>query len=378
VKRRALLAGIAALTAERAAAEERGLRRVAVLPGASALSEHVSGLWSGALETRGARFARVSLALLLGLGALSGPVVASAQPAGTVYRVGRLAGGTEAPTLEAFRHGLRDLGWIVDQNVLIEARSAEGHQDRLPALAAELVRLRVDVIVAVGDLAIEAARRATSSIPIVMAVSTDAVERGFVTSLARPGGNITGMSAFLPELASKRIQFLREIVPAARRIGIVSAPSAFHRSELGRIESAARSLGLDVRSIEAKDGAAFVRAIAMLAGAGVDALYVQPSALIDPWRSQMGAAALKARLPAMGAIPNYAEAGFLLSYGASNVAWSRRSAYFVDRILRGARPADLPVEQPSKLELTINLQTAKALGLTISPAMLVRADRLIE
>jgi putative tryptophan/tyrosine transport system substrate-binding protein len=336
-------------------------------------------------EIRVALLARVFLALLLGLGILTtteprifGPVVASAQPAGTVYRVGRLTGGTDARPLEAFRQGLRDLGWVVDQNVLIEARSAEGHQDRLPALAAELVRLRVHVIVAVSDVAIDAARRATSSIPIVMAVSTDAVERGFVTSLARPGGSITGISAFMPELAGKRIELLRDLLPAARRIGIVSAPVAFHRSELGRIESAARSLGLDVRSIEAKDGAAFVRAIAMLAGAGVDALYVQPSTLIDPSLSQMAAAALKARLPAMGAIPSYAEAGFLLSYGASNVAWAHRSAYFVDRILRGARPADLPVEQPSKLELTINLNTAKALGLTISPSMLVRADRLIE
>jgi ABC-type uncharacterized transport system substrate-binding protein len=322
--------------------------------------------------------ARVLVALFLGLGLLSGPVAASAQQAGTVYRVGRLTGGTEAPTLEAFRQGLRDLGWALDQNLLIEARSAEGQPDRLPALAVELVRLRVAVIVAAGDAAIEAARRATSSIPIVMAVSTDAVERGFVASLARPGGNITGMTAFMPELAGKRIELLRDILPKARRIGVVSAPTAFHRSEFGRIQSAARSLGLEVRSLEAKDGATFVRAIGVLAGAGVDALYVQPSGVTDPSRSQMADAALKARLPAMGAIPNYAESGFLLSYGASSVAWAHRSAYFVDRILRGARPADLPVEQPSRLELTINLRTAKALGLTISPSLLVRADRLIE
>ena len=309
---------------------------------------------------------------------LAAPRDAEAQPAGTVYRVGRLAGGTEAPSLEAFRQGLRELGWAVDQNLLIEARSAEGQPDRLPALAVELVRLRVDVIVAAGDAPIEAARRATSTIPIVMAVSTDALERGFISSLARPGGNITGVTAFMPELAGKRIELLRDIVPKARRIGVVSASTAFHRSELGRIQSAARSLGLEVRSIEAKDGATFVQAIGALAGAGVDALYVQPSALTDPSRSQMAEVALKARLPAIGAIPNYAEAGFLLSYGANNVAWSHRSAYFVDRILRGFRPADLPVEQPSKLELVINLKTAKALGLTIPPSLLLRADQVIE
>jgi putative ABC transport system substrate-binding protein len=211
-----------------------------------------------------------------------------------------------------------------------------------------------------------------------MAVSTDALERGFVSSLARPGGNITGMTAFMPELAGKRIALLRDIVPKARRIGVVSASTAFHRSELGRIQIAARSLGLEVRSIEAKDGATFVQAIGALAGAGVDALYVQPSALTDPSRSQMAEVALKGRLPAMGAIPNYAEAGFLLSYGANSIAWSHRSAYFVDRILRGSRPADLPVEQPSKLEMVINLNTAKALGLTIPGSLLLQAHRVIE
>jgi putative tryptophan/tyrosine transport system substrate-binding protein len=236
----------------------------------------------------------------------------------------------------------------------------------------------VDVIVAAGDGAIEAARRATSSIPIVMAVSTDALERGFVASLARPGGNVTGITAFTPELAGKRIELLRDVLPKARRIGVVSGPTAFHRSELGRIQSAARSLGLEVQAIEARDGAALVRAIGSLADAGVDALYVQPSAPTDPARSQMADAALIARIPAVGAIPNYAEAGFLLSYGASSVAWSYRGAYFVDRILRDSRPADLPVEQPTKFDLVINLKTAKALGLTIPPSLLAHADQVIE
>jgi putative ABC transport system substrate-binding protein len=334
----------------------------------------------GVRPTVGSRVAlifRVLLVLLLGLGPSTWPGATAAQPAGAVYRVGRLAGG-EGPGLEAFRQGLRDLGWAVDQTLRIEARSAEGEPSRLPALALELVRLKVDVIVAAGDASIEAARRATSSIPIVMAASTDALERGFITSLARPGGNVTGITAFMPELAGKRIELLRDVLPRARRIGVVSLPIEFHRSELRRIESAARSLGLEVRSIEAKDGAAVVRAIGSLASAGVDALYVQPSSVSDPSRSAMAEAALRARLPAMGGIPYYAESGFLLSYGASSVAWSQRSAYFVDRILRGTRPADLPVEQPSKIDLAINLATAKALGLTISPSMRARADQLIE
>jgi putative ABC transport system substrate-binding protein len=329
------------------------------------------------VTSRIAPIPRALLALVLGLAPSTWPAVTAAQPAQTVYRVGRLGGGDGFGS-EALRQGLRDLGWAVDQNLLIEARSAEGRPDRLPELAQELVRLKVDVLVAAGDGAIEAARRATSSIPIVMAASTDALERGFITSLARPGGNITGITAFMPELAGKRIELLREILPRARRIGVVSLPIEFHRSELRRIETAARSLGLEVRSVEAKDSAAVVRAIGSLAGGGVDALYVQPSSWTDPSRSAMAEAALKARLPAMGGIPYYAESGFLLSYGASSVAWAQRSAYFVDRILRGTRPADLPVEQPSKIDLAINLATAKALGLTISPSMRARADQLIE
>ena len=320
---------------------------------------------------------RAFLATLSG-SLLAAPFAAEAQPGRSPYRVGRLAGGNEPPSLEAFQRGLQDHGWEVGKNIIIEARSADGRSERLPALAADLVRLKVDVIVDAGDLAIEAAGRATSSVPIVMAVSTDARERGFVTSLARPNRNITGITAFDPELAGKRIDLLRQIVPRARRIGVVSTPSAFHRSEFARIKRAADSLGLEIRSVEAGDAAAFVRAIGAIASAGADAIYVQPSALTDPSRGQMAEAALRARLPAMGAIANYAEAGFLFSYGASNLAWHHRSAYFVDRILRGARPSDLPVEQPTKLDLVINLRTAKDLGLTIPPMLLQRADQVIE
>jgi putative ABC transport system substrate-binding protein len=207
---------------------------------------------------------------LLALALLAAPLAAEAQPSGRVYRVGRLLSGVPDPaSFDAFKQGLRELGWAVDQNLLVKTRSAEGSLQRLPALAAELVRLKVDVIEAVGDAAIEAARKATSSIPIVMAVATDAVGRGFVASLARPGGNLTGISAFLPELAGKRIQLLQETLPNVRRVGVVSTSNSFHRSELGRIEAASRSLGLDVRAVEVTGPDNLAGAVGRLATAGV-------------------------------------------------------------------------------------------------------------
>jgi len=325
----------------------------------------------------------VSRRALLGalvLGILAAPLGAAAQPSGRVYRVGRLYPALSDPaSTEAFTRGLRELGWAVDQTLLVETRSADGQADRLPALAAELVRLNVDVIVAGGDSAIEAARQATASVPIVMAVATDAVERGFVASLARPGGNVTGLSAFLPELAGKRIELLAEILPRLRRLGVISGPVHFHRSELARIEAAARALGIEVHPVEVTEPAELPRAVGALVKAGAKAVYVQPSAgLTDPNRARLAALARSRRLPAMGAIPYYVEAGFLLSYGPSHLAWHHRAAYFVDRILKGARPADLPVEQPTTFELVINLKTARALKLTVPPSLLQRADRVIE
>jgi putative ABC transport system substrate-binding protein len=235
------------------------------------------------------------------------------------------------------------------------------------------------VIVAPGDAAIAAARRATTSIPIVMAVATDAVERGFVASLAKPGGNVTGLSAFLPELAGKRLEILKEVVPTVRRVGVLSGRAQFHQGELARMRIAAPALSLDVRSVEVKTPGDFAEVIRGWARAGVDALYAQPSpALTDAHRDRIADLALHARLPAMGALDFYAEAGFLVSYGANRLAWNQRAAYYVDRILRGARPADLPVEQPTQFELVINAKTAKALGLTVPAAVLQRADRLIE
>jgi putative ABC transport system substrate-binding protein len=263
---------------------------------------------------------------------------------------------------------------------VIETRSAQGDQERLPALAAELVASKVVVIVAIGDVAIAAARRATTTIPIVMAVATDAIERGYVASLAKPGGNVTGLTAFLPELAGKRLEILKELLPSVRQVGVLSGRgTAFHQSELNRIRAAAPALGLAVRSVDARTAGEFAEIIRGWAKAGVEAFYVQPSSTFtDVHRARIAELALQARLPSMGALDYYAEAGCLASYGANRVAWHHRSAYFVDRVLKGAKPADLPVEQPTQFELVINTKTAKALGLTVPPAVLQRADRLIE
>ena len=322
---------------------------------------------------------RTFMALVSG-GLLAAPLVAGAQPAGKVSRVGRLSPSVSEPTsFEAFKRGLEDRGWNLGRDLLLEPRWADEKPDRLTTFAAEMVNMKVDVIVALGDGAIEAARRATSTIPIVMAVATDAVERGFVASLARPGSNLTGLSAFAPELAGKRIQLLKELVPSVRRVGVLSLPIAFHRSELSRIETAARSLDIGVRSIEVSQAQDFDRAVRVLAKDGIDALYVQPTAsLTDPHRAQLATLALRHRIPAMGAIAFYAESGFLLSYGANPRDWAYRSAYFVDRLLKGAKPADLPVEQPTKFELVINVKTARALGLTIPQSLLLRADEVIQ
>lgn len=322
---------------------------------------------------------RRTLLRLIVAGLVSAASPAHPQSPGRVYRIGRLMGAPDQRFVEAFEQGLRNAGWRPGEDVLIEARDGGGKRERLPALAAELVALRVDVIVAGGDVAIEAARRATTSIPIVMAVATDPVERGFVRSLARPGGNVTGLSAFLPELAGKRLELLKEALPWAGRVGVISIPVEFHRSELGRMELAARALGLHLRPIEVKTQADLEGALSALVTAGVDAVYVQPgTSVTDPRRETLAMLALQARLPAVGALRHYAEAGFLLSYGANQLAWPRRAAYFVDRLLRGARPSDLPVEQPTEFELVVNLRTARTLGLPIPPAVLSRADEVIR
>jgi putative ABC transport system substrate-binding protein len=311
---------------------------------------------------------------------LTAPLASEAEQQGKVYRVGRLSvAAVGTASNEALKRGLRELGWAVDQNLLIEFRSAQGDAQRLPALAADLVRTNVDVIVAVGSDSVDAAFRATKSIPIVMAVGTDPEKRGWIKSLARPGGNVTGLIAFLPEMAGKRIEFVKELLPKARRVGVMTDVSPGNRPEFEHVEAAGRALSLEIQYVRVKIAEDLDAALVQLKNATVDALYVQSSArVLDPLRSRIAAFGISARLPVIGTIPFHAESGFLLSYGASGVGWHHRSAYFVDKILKGAKPADLPVEQPTKFELVVNLKTAKALGLTIPQSLLLRADQIIE
>jgi putative ABC transport system substrate-binding protein len=311
---------------------------------------------------------------------LTVPPVAEPHEAGRIYRVGRLSVSVSDPaSIEAFKQGLRELGWVVDKDLVVEIRSGEGDAKRLPALAAELVRMKVDVIVAAGSDSVEAAFRASRSIPIVMAVGTDPERRGWVKSLARPGGNVTGLIAFLPEMGGKRIELVKDLLPKARRIGVLTDHSPPAHSELEYIEAAGRTLGLVIQQAPVKSAEDLDGALTLLRNATVDAVYVQGSArVLDQLRGRIAAFGISARLPVIGTIPIHAEAGFLLSYGASSLGWGHRSAYFVDKVLRGAKPADLPVEQATKFELVINLKTAKALGLTIPPSLLARADQVIE
>ena len=323
---------------------------------------------------------RIGLAVVLALGLALAPLAAEAQEPGKVYRVGRLSVSDAEPTSsEAFRRGLRELGWVVDQNVVVEQRNAGGDLKRLAAVAAELARMNVDVIVAAGSDSVEAAFRATKSIPIVMAVGTDPERRGWIKSLARPGGNVTGLIAFLPEMGSKRIELVKDLLPRARRVGVMTDSSPNMHSEFEHIEAAGRSLGLEIQYVRVMSSEDLDAAFKLLRKAPPDALYVQASSrALDGLRSRIATFGTTSRLPVIGTIPYHAESGFLLSYGASIVGWHHRSAYFVDKILKGSKPGDLPVEQPTKFDLVINLKTAKALGLTIPQTLLLRADQVIE
>ena len=316
---------------------------------------------------------------MLFLWVLSGSFGAVAQQAGQTYRVGRLSGSTTPELVEAFRQGLREFGWTVNHNVALEVRDADGDQTRLLPLAKELVATKPDVIVAAGVDAITAVRQVTTSIPIVMSIGpSNAVERGWITSLARPGGNMTGLIALLPELGGKRVQLLKEFAPRVRVLAVMFR-STGDDPELKHAEAAGRALGLTIRPVPLNAAGDLDGALTSLTKKSVDGLYVQANAaVLDPLRSRIARFAISEGLPTIGALSRHAEAGFLLAYGPSVVAWTRRSAYFVDRILRGTPPRELPVEQPTTFEMTVNLKTAKALGLTIAPSLLMRADRLIE
>jgi putative ABC transport system substrate-binding protein len=308
---------------------------------------------------------------------------AAQQPAPTLPRIGFLgvANATAwAPRLDAFRAGLRDLGYMEGRNIVIEYRFAEGRYDRLPALAAELVRLKVDVIVTHSVPGALAAKQATATnpIPVVMTNVADAVGSGIVASLARPGGNITGDTFFVPELAAKRLELLKDAIPRVRRVAILVNPdNAGTGLSLQAMEIAAKAVNVALLRLQARGPADLDGAFAAMAKENVDALAViEDVALIASFK-RIAELAVKQRLPSISFV-EYADAGGLFGYGANFLALYRRAAHFVDRILKGARPADIPVERPTTFEFVINMKTANAIGLAVASATRLRADRVIE
>jgi len=312
-----------------------------------------------------------------------GGVVATAQQPTKIPRIGYLTAASlssVAARIEAFRQGLRELGYVEGKNIVIEWRSAEGKFDRLPALAAELVRLKVDIIVSSGPAPTRAAKEATSTIPIVMAQDIDPVGSGFVASLARPGGNITGLSTLRPEISGKRLELLKEIVPRLSRVAVLgTSTQPGYAQQLREVELAAGAFGVKLQYLDVlspKDIETAFRA----AGKGrADAvLMLVAGAIANPHRTQIAELAVKSRLPAIYDRREFVDDGGLMSYGTNFADLSRRAATYVDKILKGTKPADLPVEQPTKFELIINLKAAKQIGVTIPPNVLARADKVIK
>jgi putative ABC transport system substrate-binding protein len=313
---------------------------------------------------------------------LAAPLAGEARQAAKVPRIGYLALNPTPHFQEAFRQGLRDLGYVEGRNVAIEYRDAGGKVDRLPALAAELVALKVDVIVASGTPAALATKQATRSLPIVFTAVGDPVTSRLVTSLARPGGNITGLSVLAPELVGKCLEQLKQAIPAVSRVAVLWHPGAMgertDKDMLKRAEVAAQALGVRLQVLEARGPADFDGAFSEMTRARAGALTVLTSSMLFGERRRLVDLAAKNRLPAVYPWREGVDAGGLMAYGPDLADLLRRAATYVDKILKGAKAGDLPVEQPTKFELVINLKTAKALGLTIPPALLQRADQVIE
>lgn len=322
------------------------------------------------------RFGGVALLLIAAL------LSAEAQSPGQVRRIGFLSSGSSnapAPVHEAFRQGLRELGWVEGENIVIDYRFADGHT-RLPARAAELVRLKVDIIVALATPATAAAKKASGTIPIVMIGVGDPIGSGFVSSLAQPGGNVTGVTytAAGVEIIAKQLELLVEAVPNVGRVAVLSNPTnQNHRAWMKELKDAGQSLGIQLQPLEVSDANDFDGAFVAMAKHRTGALLVMPDPLFILHRTRLAALAAKNRVASLG-YREFVEAGGLMSYGPSLPDLGRRAAAYADRILKGAKPADLPVEQPTKLELVISLRTARALGLPIPQRILLRADHVIE
>jgi putative ABC transport system substrate-binding protein len=319
-------------------------------------------------------------------GAVTWPLAARAQqPAGRIYRVGYLAGGSRQTQLKftkAFDEGLRSLGYRVGQNIVIEYGFADGEVQRLRALAADMVRLGVDVIVSGNSISTAAAMKATTTIPIIMASSADPVSAGFVASLARPGGNVTGFSldgGNESEMQGKRLGLLKEVLPNLRRVGMLWNPDGWlDPARLESMRDVTRPLGLEVVAVEARGLDSLEQAFATMVREQMQAFILVSDTVLFNYRQQIGVMALKNRLPSTSSLKEFAEAGLLLSYGPDFQSLFRGAAGFIDRIFKGAKAADLPVELPTKFELVVNLKTAKALDIIVPPILLARTDEVIE
>jgi putative ABC transport system substrate-binding protein len=324
----------------------------------------------------------IGLAVVLAVSLVLAPLAAEAQLTGKVYRIGVLetmSAALNTANLDALRQGLRELGYVEGRDFVIEDRSADGRSERFPGLATELVRLKVDLIVTRGTHAVLAAEKATGSIPIVMATSGDPAGFGVVSSLARPGGNVTGLSTIAVELAGKRLELLKEAIPRVARIALLanmSSPAS--ASQWPQIEGAARSLGLEPQLLDMRAPEDFARAFDTAIKQRADAIQVANDTLTQTNFRRIVDLSAKHRLPSIFTSRAFVDAGGLMAYGPNFTDLYRRAATYVDKILKGAKPADLPVEQPTKFELVINLKTAKALGLTIPQSLLLRADQVLQ
>jgi putative ABC transport system substrate-binding protein len=328
------------------------------------------------------RLRSAGLLLLLLLGLLVTPPAAEGQQAGKVYRIGWLS-PLECPVrpefMSPFRQGLRELGYVEGQNILIECRGARGAADRLPSLAAELVGLKVDILVAPGTPSALAAKEATKTIPIVMLYVGEPIGDGLVTSLSRPGGNVTGLSVFGPDIVAKCLEALKEAAPSVSRVAVWLDPTnPGHTSPDQQLDAAAKILGVRIERVDVRAAANLDAAFVAALKQREEALFVYPGSMAFLHVERIAQFAITNRLPTIAIYPNYVRAGMLMSYGPSIPDMYRRAGTYIDKILKGAKPGDLPVEQPTKFELVINLKTAKALGLTIPQSLLQRADEIIQ